>query len=98
MSVLSVETDIITSIAASLDTGDYVCQDLQNDRYCLKNVSYSPFDLAMWYCQYQWPDSDIENDWSVWCQTHYDVTDKNNIGRFEGLDKHNRQYQDLLRY
>jgi hypothetical protein len=34
-SVLSVETDIITSIAVSLDTGDYVSQDLQNDRYCL---------------------------------------------------------------
>lgn len=34
-------------------------------------------------CQYQWTDSDIEQKYgSVWCQSRYDVTDKNNDVRF----------------
>ena len=30
-------------------------------------------------------DSDTENNQSMWCQTHYDVADKNNNINFESL-------------
>jgi hypothetical protein len=46
------------------------------------------FDLTEWYCQHQWTDSDTKNYRSVWRQTHYDDTDKNNNDSFEGLDIH----------
>jgi hypothetical protein len=32
--------------------------------------------LNEWYYQYQPTDSNTENCQSVWCQTHYEVTDK----------------------
>ena len=32
--------------------------------------------------------TDIENYLSVWCQTHFDVTNKNNNSSFEGLDRY----------
>jgi hypothetical protein len=36
--------------------------------------------------------SDAENYWSVWRQTHYEVTDQNNNVSFEGLYKHHSLY------
>jgi len=36
------------------------------------------FELIKGYFQYQRTGSDTENYWSVWCHTHYDVTNKNN--------------------
>ena len=44
------------------------------------------FDLIECYCQYQQTDSDTENYWSVWRQTHYDITNKNNNVNSEDLD------------
>ena len=40
------------------------------------NLDIFIFDLNEWYCQFQWNDSDIEIYLSVWCQIHYDITDK----------------------
>ena len=36
--------------------------------------------------------TDIENDPSVWHQTHYNASDKNNNIIFEDFDKHYHQY------
>jgi hypothetical protein len=30
--------------------------------------------------------------WSIWCKTHYDITDKNNNVSSEGLDRHHHIY------
>jgi hypothetical protein len=46
------------------------------------------FDFTEWYCQNHKINSDTENYLSVWCQTHYDVIDRNNDVSFEGLDVH----------
>jgi hypothetical protein len=42
-------------------------------------------DIIQGYCQYQRTDHETVNYLSVWCQTHYDVTDKNNNVSIEGF-------------
>jgi hypothetical protein len=43
---------------------------------CIKSSIHVTWTISLWsewYCQYQQTYSDTENDWSVWCQMHYDV-------------------------
>jgi len=59
------------------------------------------FHLTEWYCQrlvFSETDSDTENNRSMWCQTHYDVADKNNNINFEAqhIDKNNNIYFEGL--
>jgi hypothetical protein len=49
-------------------------------------------DLGEWYCQNQRTDWDTENNLSVWHQTRFNVTDKNNKASCEDLHKHYHGY------
>ena len=55
-----------------VDQGQFSNSDFISGTYQMENVKFT----------------DNENDWSVWGQAHYDITDKNNMYDnvcFEGL-------------
>jgi len=74
------QTDIFKYQQTESETENY--QSVWHQTYC----DITPLLSQTGIFKYQ--QTETENYLYVWCQTHHDVTDKNNNVSFEGLDVH----------